>query len=98
MTLETLESSALSGAAMPANLSTAQQALWMARAGKWHEAHDLCQHVSGSAGSWIHAHLHREEGDLGNAGYWYARAGKPQPAKNHPLEEEWREIAKALCQ
>jgi len=96
MTVEELEQSALSGAAMPSGLSPARQALWMARAGKWHEAHELCQNISGSAGSWIHAHLHREEGDHGNAAYWYSRAGKPVPVRGLSIEEEWRELAAAL--
>lgn len=82
---------------MPAGLPNHVQALWLARAGNWHEAHDLCQRIPGSTGSWIHAYLHREEGDLGNASYWYARAGKPVPARDLPLLEEWRSIAKTLC-
>ncbi len=97
MSPEELETSALSGAAIPAGLPTAEQALWMARAGKWHEAHELCQHVTGSAGSWIHAYLHREEGDHGNAAYWYSRAGRAVPARNLTLEDEWRQIAAELC-
>jgi len=97
MTAEALETSATSGNEMPSGLTTTEQALWMARAGKWHEAHELCQDISGSAGNWIHAYLHREEGDHGNAAYWYSRAGKPVPPRSLTLTEEWRMIASELC-
>lgn len=72
------------------------KAMWLARKGRWHEAHDLCQEIPGAVGSWIHAWLHRQEGDYGNACYWYANAGKPAPAADAPLEEEWFAIAGAL--
>lgn len=81
---------------MPAGLSPARQALWMARAGKWDEAHDLCQNIPGGTGCWIHAHLHRQEGDLGNAAYWYSRAGKPTPARDMTITREWHELVEAL--
>lgn len=96
MTSEELEKSALSGTTMPDGLSSARQALWMARAGKWDEAHDVCQNISGSAGCWIHAHLHRQEGDHGNAAYWYSRAGKPVPARNLTITREWHDLVEAL--
>jgi len=96
MTAQELEKSALSGSDMPDGLSTAKQALWMARAGKWDEAHDLCQNIPGSAGSWIHAHLHRQEGDHGNAAYWYSRAGKPVPPRDQSITHEWHDLAAAL--
>jgi hypothetical protein len=72
------------------------RALWLAKAGHWDEAHDLCQDLPDPAGAWIHAWLHREEGDLSNAAYWYARAGKPVPAKNASLADEWARIAHTL--
>ena len=50
--------------------------------------------VSGGAGDWVHAYLHRKEGDLGNAGYWYRRARKP--VAKGPLDDEWAEIVRAL--
>ena len=96
MTAEELSRSAAHDHAPPAGASTAAKALWYARAGKWDAAHDLCQDIPGNAGSWIHAWLHLEEGDLGNAGYWYARAGKPMPPKNLTLELEWMAIATEL--
>ncbi len=83
---------------MPAGLGNALEALWLARAGQWDSAHDRCQNIPGAAGSWIHAHLHRQEGDLGNAAYWYARAGKPTPPAAITIEQEWRTIAAELAE
>lgn len=96
MTAEELSESAARDPAPPADASIEAKALWYARAGKWDAAHDLCQEVPGKAGAWIHAWLHREEGDLGNAGYWYSRAGREMPAKGVGLAEEWMEIASEL--
>lgn len=81
---------------MPEGLSAVAQVLWLARAGKWHEAHDGCQDLPDPAGAWIHAWLHREEGDLGNAMYWYSRAGKSAPPEGTSLKEEWLLIAQEL--
>ena len=67
MTAAELAHSATSDASPPAGLSTVARTLWFAKAGEWDTAHDLCQEISGSAGSWIHAYLHREEGDFSNA-------------------------------
>jgi len=96
ITPATLARSAASDAFPPDGLSDIARALWYARAGKWHEAHDICQVIPGKAGSWIHAYLHREEGDPSNASYWYSRAGQPVPAGDFPLEEEWMDIAAKL--
>lgn len=92
-----LAHSALTDPAPPAALSPELRTLWLARAGKWHEAHDACQDLPDPAGAWIHAWLHREEGDYGNACYWYARAGKPAASRHAPLESEWLEIAEELA-
>ena len=54
-------------------------ALWHDAHGDWTKAHELSQQDEGASGSWVHAYLHRKEGDLANARYWYARAGKPPP-------------------
>lgn len=67
------------------------QSLWWAKKGEWGKAHDLAQDVATSDGSWVHAYLHRVEGDLGNAAYWYSRAGKPVKRTEDP-EGEWIEI------
>ena len=58
-------------------------------------AHDIAQDVESSDGSWVHAYLHRVEGDLGNAGYWYRRANKPVKTSDN-LDEEWTEISRTL--
>ncbi len=98
MTAVELSASAKKDAQPPARLSTALRAMWCARAGRWNEAHDLCQEIPGRDGSWIHAWLHREEGDLGNAAYWYHKAGKPVPSSALSLAQEWMDIAADLCE
>ena len=80
--------------APPADLSRVLQALWHAAKGDWHKAHALAQAQNDAAGAWVHAYLHRVEGDLSNAAYWYRRAGRPQSEAR--LEAEWDEIAAAL--
>lgn len=70
------------------------QALWFDGKGDWESSHNIAQNINTSEGSWVHAYLHRKEGDLGNASYWYSRAGRSMP--KHSLEEEWGQIAKAL--
>lgn len=78
----------------PAGLDLALAGLWWDAKGDWAKAHESAQQDEGPAGSWVHAYLHRKEGDLPNAGYWYRRAGKSE-ARNS-LEEEWRDITEAL--
>jgi hypothetical protein len=78
----------------PANLSRALLALWHDARGDWTAAHETAQEIKDATGSWIHAYLHRKEGDLGNAGYWYRQAGKPEARGT--LDAEWDEIASAL--
>ncbi|MEZ4729746.1 MAG: hypothetical protein R3E79_21660 [Caldilineaceae bacterium] len=93
MTLQEFKAS-LQQETPPAGLSTALQALWQAGKGEWQASHAITQ-VQGDADvDWVHAYLHREEGDLNNAGYWYRRAGKPTSSQS--LAEEWDEIAQAL--
>ena len=62
----------------PEGLSEPLQTMWHATKGDWETAHNIAQSISSELGSWIHAYLHRVEGDLSNAGYWYKRADKPQ--------------------
>jgi hypothetical protein len=80
--------------ALPQRLSPALAALWWDARGDWHKAHERAQEQDDADGAWVHAYLHRKEGDLANAGYWYRRAGKP--VAGVPLEEEWTAIARAL--
>ena len=78
----------------PPELSLALLGLWWDAKGDWTKAHESAQEDEGLAGSWVHAYLHRKEGDASNAGYWYRRAGK-SPARNS-LDDEWLEIAESL--
>jgi hypothetical protein len=80
--------------APPAGLSPAMQALWWDAKQAWGKAHDCAQQDEGRDAAWVHAYLHRKEGDRGNALYWYGRARRP--ACEGSLPEEWTEIATAL--
>ncbi|MFB6259798.1 MAG: hypothetical protein ABEJ96_08630 [Thiohalorhabdaceae bacterium] len=84
----------LSGDGPQAEWSRPLQALWWAAKGEWDRAHRLAQAEPGADGAWVHAYLHRVEGDLGNASYWYRRAG--QPVSQASLEAEWEAIAAQL--
>jgi hypothetical protein len=78
----------------PAGLSLALAGLWWDAKGDWTKAHESAQQDEGPAGSWVHAYLHRKEGDASNAAYWYGRAKIP-PSRSS-FEEEWDEIASSL--
>jgi hypothetical protein len=84
----------LSAVQPPASLGPALRALWLDARGNWEGAHDAAQADEGGAGDWVHAYLHRKEGDAGNAAYWYRRAR--QPVCRSSLDEEWAAIAGAL--
>lgn len=86
----------LSKASPPHGLSPALIGLWWDAKGDWDKAHESAQQDEGAEGAWVHAYLHRKEGDQSNAEYWYQRAGKP-PARSSP-EEEWNEIVVALAE
>ena len=77
-------------------LAAAAQALWWDAKGDWTRAHECAQAQEDAEGAWVHAYLHRKEGDLDNAGYWYRRAGRPEASG--PLEAEWETIARALLE
>lgn len=78
----------------PAALTPPLRALWHDAKGDWDSAHTVAQDIDDETGAWIHAYLHRKEGDLANAGYWYRRARKPECRDS--LEAEWEQIATAL--
>lgn len=86
----------------PPPLGHALGALWWAAKGdwklgtEWARAHELAQAEDSRAGAWAHAHLHRIEGDLDNAGYWYRQAR--QPVSSDELRDEWRAISAALLE
>ena len=74
----------------PDGISAELLALWHAAAGKWSQAHTIAQDIPSRNGSWIHAFLHREEGDIFNARYWYSSAGQPEHSGS--LDEELDEL------
>lgn len=78
----------------PVELSPLLKALWFDARGNWEHAHHFVQDVNTMEGSWIHAYLHRKEGDRSNALYWYHHAGKKMPA--YTLEQEWKELVIAF--
>jgi len=93
MTLEEFRAT-LRDAAPPA-VHAALRALWHDARGDWNEAHRVAQDVPDrDGGAWVHAYLHRKEGDPGNAAYWYDRAG--QPVASDSLDDEWARIATSL--
>lgn len=79
---------------VPSGCGPALQALWHDARGDWDRAHALAQEDTGRNGAWVHAYLHRKEGDTMNAGYWYSRAGRP--AASGDLAAEWEAIAREL--
>ena len=70
------------------------KALWFEGKGDWESAHNIAQDIHNNDGSWIHAYLHRVEGDLGNASYWYSRANRKMPSST--LKDEWSALVKEL--
>lgn len=93
MTLDEFRST-LTETEAPAELPPALRAMWEDARGDWKAAHAMAQDIHDRTGSWIHAYLHRKEGDLGNAGYWYRRAG--QPVAHDSLADEWTRIVSEL--
>lgn len=85
---------ALNQDAPPDGLSALLKALWHEHKGDWTRAHEIAQDIETPEAAWVHAYLHRREGDISNAGYWYRQAGKP--VNRGDLDEEWREIVAAL--
>lgn len=78
----------------PPALPPALRALWYAAKGQWDEAHRIAQDVNEQSGAWVHAYLHRVEGDLGNARYWYRQASQPEALDR--LDAEWLRIVTEL--
>ena len=78
----------------PSGIPSALAALWYAGKGDWEQAHTIAQDIHTREGSWVHAYLHRVEGDVSNANYWYNRAGRTMPAAEP--EQEWEAIVRAM--
>ena len=78
----------------PQNTSACLKALWYDAKGNWKKAHEIIQDLPDKNAAWIHAYLHRKEGDIANADYWYRHAGKRRPPD--AIEKEWEDITSAL--
>lgn len=89
-----MEVTALRDLASAEGLDAAHAALWWAARGEWDRAHEAAQSGIWMEADWVHAYLHRVEGDPENARYWYGRAGKAEATG--PLDAEWEAIARAL--
>ncbi|RYZ58932.1 MAG: hypothetical protein EOO14_09050 [Chitinophagaceae bacterium] len=87
-------SQSLSDDQPPKSVSIYLQSLWWDGKGDWEKSHQLIQDLPDKNAAWIHAYLHRKEGDVWNADYWYKRAGKKRPAST--LEEEWAILVEDL--
>ena len=80
----------------PPGCSELLKALWHDGKGDWNASHNIAQDVHSADGSWVHAYLHRKEGDQWNAGYWYRQAGRKMP--EYDLEKEWEEMVRYFLQ
>ena len=78
----------------PDGLSETLVSLWWDKKGDWEKAHAIAQEIATVQGSAVHGYLHREEGVLWNADYWYSRAGRKRPRVS--LEEEWRMLVEEM--
>lgn len=84
----------LSLATPPVGISVYLQAMWYDGKNDWEKSHNIIQDLPDKTASWIHAYLHRKEGDIWNADYWYRKAGRTRPAVS--LQDEWEAIVTAL--
>ncbi|HUU72283.1 MAG TPA: hypothetical protein VMW70_06640 [Burkholderiales bacterium] len=80
----------------PSGLPAPLQSLWQEARGDWDRAHKIVQAQDTTDAAWVHAYLHRKEGDAANAGYWYRRAQRP--VSDGTLENEWRDIVSTLLE
>jgi hypothetical protein len=79
---------------LPAGLDPPLQALWHDAKGDWATAHRVVMNAQSAAAAWVHAYLHRKEGDLDNARYWYRKAKRAEATGT--LDDEWAAIVEAL--
>ncbi len=93
MEFETFQQSLRNGT-LPENISGYLQALWYDRHGDWAKAHNMVDALEDKTACWVHAYLHRKEGDNWNADYWYRKAGKVRPDVS--VEKEWETIVQTL--
>ncbi|MEQ8810612.1 MAG: hypothetical protein RIE59_16200 [Imperialibacter sp.] len=93
MTFDEFKAS-IQGQAPPAILEEELKGLWWDGKENWDKSHEAVQDLESENAAWVHAYLHRKEGDIWNADYWYRRAGRTRPGST--LDEEWEHIVKAL--
>ena len=91
MTLEEFRRSVENDDMPSESLSPELKSLWYTKAGRWDDAHDIAQDIPTKMGSWIHGLLHAIEGDFGNSGYWYHRAGET-PITKGEIDDEWEKL------
>ena len=84
----------LSGDTPPQELTASLAAMWYDGKGDWEQAHNIAQDITTREGSWVHAYLHRKEGDNWNANYWYNRAGQSMP--DYSLDQEWKDMVRSF--
>ena len=92
MNVKDFLTSVQNGGSPPDHLSLELQSLWHAKAGNWDDAHNIAQEIHTTDGSWIHALLHLIEGDIGNAGYWFRKAGQPERPVSE-IDDLWIQLA-----
>ncbi|WP_414544389.1 hypothetical protein [Nostoc sp. CCY0012] len=80
----------------PQTLPKALQAMWYEKQGNWDKAHEIVQNASDADSAWVHAYLHRQQGDLSNARYWYEKSNQPEFLGD--INQEWEEITSCLLQ
>ena len=86
----------LKNASPPAGLDPLILSLWYDAKGDWHKAHEIVQDLTSKAAEWIHAYLHRKEGDFINAKYWYMRAEQNMPETGFDPAAEWNNILDSI--
>ena len=94
MTFDSFLASTSGDDSPPEGLSPELQSLWFTKVDRWEDAHNIAQEIPTKMGSWIHGLLHAIEGDFGNSGYWYHRAGEPAISADQ-IEGEWERLVKA---
>jgi hypothetical protein len=93
MTLQDFKNS-LTRNSPPQNIKSVLESLWYDGKNNWEKAHNIAQEIHTPSGSWVHAYLHRKEGDIANASYWYHMANKPLPSM--ALDKEWESLVSAF--
>lgn len=94
MQFEAFQQSIKDATTPPAGITVYLVSMWYDPKGKWDNAHRMVDSLEDTTACWVHAYLHRKEGDLWNADYWYRKAGRKRP--DISLQQEWETIVHAL--